>query len=204
MNSMLVNENPRYNITVGKTPTKFVWFRVAKTGTQSTMAILRENVREFEIEKGYRVKYTPKRYSDYFKFSFVRNPFARIVSAWNDKIIRGMTGGGKFCSEDLNRFRKFEFFLDWLKDQDPTTVNIHYRPQTLLIPEEIDFIGRLENVEIDMRHVLGNLGIETECEVPHRNRSNSPGLEKVASKSAMDAIRRYYELDFARFSYDPR
>ena len=194
----------RFNLTIGLAPKKFVWFRIAKCGTRSTLAALREYVTDFDIEQGFKIRYSSEQYSDYFKFTFVRDPYSRIVSAWNDKILLGNSGGGKFDSDLVNRIQDFRFFVDWLIDQDPKTVNIHFRPQALLVSEEVDFVGRMENFNEDLPNVLKEIGISPLHKVPHRNRKNLSRKEILGSGRVLNAITDYYSLDFERFDYTIR
>lgn len=201
---MSADNAPRFNMTVGIAPKKFVWFRVAKCGTRSTLSLLRTHVSEFEIENGYGDRYKPRKYAEYYKFAFVRDPYTRIVSAWKNKIVDGAPGGGKLESGLLEKLKDFDYFLDWLSEQDPRTVNIHYRPQALLVPKAIDFIGRLERFERDYSYVLGQIGITDYCKIPHHNRTDKNKDEILNSKRVTARISQLYAVDFKRFDYPVR
>ena len=71
MNSMIKSNRPLVNMTVGVVAKRYIWFRVAKCGTRSTLALLREVSTKFEIEQDFGVSYDPSRYLDYYKFAFV-------------------------------------------------------------------------------------------------------------------------------------
>jgi hypothetical protein len=191
----------RYNLTIGLTPGKFVWFRVAKCGTRSTLAVLRTHVTEFDIEQGFQIRYSPKKYHDFLKFAFVRDPYTRIVSAWNDKIILGNPGFNNIAQDLVERFRDFAYFIDWLTDQEPNSVNLHFRPQTLLVSEDVDFVGRLENFTRDLSGVLRKIGMSAGHQIPHMNHTNLPQKEVLDSNRVLKAITEYYARDFERFYY---
>jgi hypothetical protein len=192
----------RYNMTVGTTPARFVWFRVAKAGTRSTLAVLREHIGDFEIEEGFSKKFRPAKYEDHFKFTFVRNPFARILSGWRDKIVQGAPGGGALSAEDKVYLSDFDRFVEWLIAQDPETVNIHFRPQHLLVPDKVDFVGRLETFDADLRQVLQRLGVDKVGTIPHRNRSESRTTKgNEVSPNARCLIVRHFRADYERFGY---
>ena len=76
----------KYNLTISE-KYKFVWYRVAKVGTRS---ILEEfNKLNIPLSAYHSIHcYLPyKKYKDYFKFGFVRDPLNRFISAWKDKIL---------------------------------------------------------------------------------------------------------------------
>jgi hypothetical protein len=195
----------RYNVTIGRLPVQFVWFRVAKVGTRSILAALKPRVTEFEVEQGYSTLYRPKRYSDHFKFAFVRSPYARIVSGWADKIVREAQGGGVKDPDLRERLKDFPYFIDWLTSQEASETNIHYRPQSLLVPDEVDFIGRMERFEPDLRLVFRHVGLGDLDTVPRHNKSGTPPqVLKDASPDTSRKITEFYRGDFERFGYAPR
>ena len=199
-------DNPRlYTLTVASTPSKFVWIQVAKTGTRSVLAVLRQNVKVFELEESYRTPLQPRKYDQHFKFTFVRNPYDRLISGWMDKIVNGGDGGGVKDEALRDRLKDLDFFVDWLTNQDPADLNIHYRPQHLLVPEELDFIGRTETLTKDLALVLSHIGLSKGIPIPHRNKSGSdPALLRDAKPSTLDKVNRLLEPDFKRFGYAMR
>lgn len=192
----------RYNITSASQPTPFVWFRVAKTGTRTVLKVLRENSVVFEVEQGFHLPLLGYEYLGYFSFTFVRNPYNRLVSGWTNKVINGGTGGGLMRVKSPERLRNFNYFVDWLIDQDPAEINIHYRPQTLLVPERVDFIGRTESLASDLRFVLSRIGLDVDQDIPKENESGPPPLllQDVSGRT-LDTIHSLYRNDFERFGY---
>jgi hypothetical protein len=191
-----------FNMTIANGPSKFIWFRVAKTGTRSTLAVLRDQGAKFSLEQGYKVPYDSNDFFGYFKFSFVRNPYSRLVSAWQDKIVNGGRGGGKFEPGEREKLSSFDRFLDWVAGQDPVSINNHYRPQALLIPDKIDVIGRFENYGTDLFRIIREIGLPILDEIPHRNRQLMPTGHSRWTKRQLDIVSEYYRADFERFGYE--
>ena len=106
------DDAPRFNFTIGCLPVKFVWFRVAKCGTRSTLKLLRQHVTEFQIEQGFNRFYPRKKLLDYTKFSVVRNPYTRIVSAWNDKIRLDKPSGLCLTEGQKTKLQDFDYFVE--------------------------------------------------------------------------------------------
>ncbi|EBA03499.1 hypothetical protein RB2150_02549 [Rhodobacteraceae bacterium HTCC2150] len=198
---MIKSDRPLVNMTVGVVEKQYVWFRVAKCGTRSTLALLREVSTKFEIEQDFGVTYDPSRYLDYYKFAFVRNPLDRIQSGWKDKIVNRAPGGGKYSESLFKRLMDFDFFIDWLLDQDPLTINIHFRRQTLLIPHDVDFVGRMGNFTNDINCILAELGVKGSYKIPHNNKAIETNSQLSLSSSTLKKIITYYEPDYSRFDY---
>ena len=155
-------------------------------------------------------------YDGLFKFAFVRNPWARLVSEYH---YRGDPNGRfdnfverSFKLTDLHSDRKRHVVPqeDYLIDENGTLI--------------VDFIGRLETIQNDFRIVADRLGLRVR-ELPHRNKSepkqnsNESGsfLSKLVRKRKPDKKRRpyqdyyspalrdrvgeYYRRDVERFGY---
>lgn len=185
---------PGYNITASDTH-QYIWFRVAKTGTRSTLDILRKNTKL--SVNGYNIKYNPKDYRDHFKFSFCRNPWERVVSAYHNKVV---TKEDKRLQECFDK--SFEYFVDFIDRQDLTRGDFHIRLQTTLMPvEEVDFIGRFENFEEDLKLILFALGLEG-VDIPHKNKSKHDHYSKYYTERTKEIITRKYKDDIEAFGYD--
>ena len=146
-----------------------------------------------------------------FVFTFVRNPFTRILSAYLDKIKlhRHSAVWGAFAA--LHGLGDGPLgFLDFLRLIAVTPavrLDPHWRPQTLnLLPNVIpyDFVGRLESLEPDLLSVLGsifgtsNTGIHTYKR--HQTQSTDV-LDDYYGPREQDMVRSIYERDFIDLGY---
>jgi hypothetical protein len=146
--------------------------------------------------------------SEYLRFTFVRDPYARVVSAFLDKIDSGrhlrfkkMLG---FAPDDRVLFVDF---LRRVSGQEIVKMNRHWRPQSALISPKVklDFIGRFEQFEDDFAKLLERLGVE-ESAVRHKREHQTSAnhhldLIGIEEKALIDRI---YEEDFKRFGYPMR
>lgn len=99
--------------------------------------------------------------SDYYTFSIVRNPYARIISAWSDKIRQEEPNYIGVCKE-IRKFNNlgsdddidFQSFVEWLTlTQDPVNCEPHWQLQTELISYRsvpIDKLIYLESFSTDI------------------------------------------------------
>lgn len=198
---MQSNDGPRFNLTIGTAPVKFVWFRVAKCGTRSTLKLLREHVTSFELEQGFNKRFPRKKLLDHKKFSIVRDPYTRIVSGWNDKVLLKNPGFYDVTDLQLEKMCNFGYFVDWLVDQNPREVNNHFKRQSLLVPRDVSLIGRIERYEQDLRTILQKVGFQDVGEIPHSNKKNAPNQASLMTPRVIRLLNDYYERDFQRFGY---
>ena len=104
---------------------------------------------------------------DHFIFTFVRNPYTRILSGFLNKIdhpsdeSRGRRAALGFQEHDIEDVSFFRFLMR-LREADIDTLDIHFRPQWHLLglnkSIKYDFIGHLESFETDLHYVLRRIG----------------------------------------------
>ena len=74
-----------YNLTISHSY-RFVWFRVAKVGTRTMLGHFEASGIKLDVEHAMGIPYPRGMFEGYFKFAFVRDPFARLVSCWKNKV----------------------------------------------------------------------------------------------------------------------
>lgn len=141
----------------------------------------------------------------YFKCTFVRNPYGRVLSAYLNKVVYGHIVPFSLAGQSEVPFGEFCRYLEdgGLYD-DP-----HWAPQTslLLLPLfKFDFIGQVETFQDDIQHVLIRIGIEdpTRVVVRHSNRPTEANarLHEYYDQDTRELIAKLYRDDFEAFGYD--
>jgi len=154
-------------------------------------------------------------FDNLFKFSFVRDPFQRIVSEYRYR--------------NYFHHRSFrDFVLNKLPQPGWDDKYRHVMPQYDMLHDGegrllVDFVGRFENLQSDFDDVCLRLGIEDSA-LPHRNPSNkkSRNLKRRArnflfrngeggkkswrdfyDEETLEAVSRYYQKDIETFGYEP-
>lgn len=147
----------------------------------------------------------------YFKFTFVRNPYTRLVSAYEF-----LKGGGhpawptdqRFRDEVLSEYVDFpDFVLRWLQPRAQWPE--HFRPQHEFLELGgklvMDFVGRFERIEADFATVCDRLGIQAQLGRlnPTGERQGTLG-DYFASDAVERRVRDVYARDFELFGYPLR
>lgn len=159
---------------------------------------------------------------DIQKFSFIRNPYTRVLSAYRNKIEPFNKGDSEpgdrnfwhqifslirdeTNSEDVN----FLCFLTWLKHSDSFHAkNEHWMPQhQILNPQstKYDFIGRFENIGADSAKLLKlmncDLSFPTQKDVKFPGTFAGKHMETYYDAPTRELVQELYADDFHFFDY---
>jgi len=157
-----------------------------------------------ELEKNF----TEYLNDDYFKFTFVRNPYTRILSCYLDKIV----GRSKIVflpkiGFDPNAELSFKEFLLAVKKQSYAEMDSHWTPQSVLLAADsisLDFIGRQENFDNDLQKALAIINKTKsntiENEALHAVGANKK-LQEYITDDIANLIQEIYTDDFLLYGY---
>jgi hypothetical protein len=142
----------KYNISISHEK-EFIWFRVAKVGTNTIMNVLDRDGISTKIHHEFFSYYPVQEYQNYFKFAFIRNPWDRLVSCWHSKVVE--SNYFRFPEGKYRQMNTFSSFVDYVEDVDVRTCDMHLRLQSRLIDlNNVDYIGRFETFEKDLFAIL--------------------------------------------------
>ena len=160
------------------------------------------------------------------KYSFVRNPYTRVLSAYLNKFEPLTRGDGEWLGpyfravyQAIGEYRKsagypdtrvsFEAFLDWLAHSGhPNVDNEHWVPQCRILSQETvnyDFVGRFENLKADAAFLMDRMG--TGAPFPTQESLDFPGTNSARQLATYytDAeaalVQGIYASDFESFAY---
>jgi hypothetical protein len=138
------------------------------------------------------------RFDDYFKFSFVRNPFDRLVSQYTYMAKRPDLRAFVDLPEDAS----FSEYLDRIARRE----HVQWLPQHRFVLDDegkplVDFIGRFETFDDDAREVLRRIGIRSKT-IPHRNRTERRPYREYYSEADRAHVEDVYAVDLERFGYE--
>lgn len=150
-----------------------------------------------------------KNLDSYFKFTIVRHPYSRILSAYMDKIENRNRSQRKIVAEFLNKQQHDEItlneFLNFLENGG-LRENAHWAPQTdfLVFPiDQYDYIGKLEKLQQDLMQILAII-YKKNCPIISVNEHKTDSKSKTKELTPSDKLRIYslYMDDFKNFNYD--
>ena len=159
----------------------------------------------------YQLIFPKRNFDRYFKFTFVRNPWDRALSAY-----RFLSAGGMNDQDERFRARhlaEYSDFSDFVRRglTRPTVLGYyHFAPQHhfLCAPGQtrpgVDFVGYFENIRNDFKTVSRRIFGE-ERDLPHENRTGT-GVAMDHREAYTDETRRIvgevYAQDVAMLGYD--
>jgi len=185
------------------------WNDIELGGTVYGEALATLYIKRFGIGKHARANQVrnlvgEKTWENYFKFAFVRNPYARAFSVYRFlKKWRNWDG-----SQAMEGFKTFEEFLtsDLFKN-NPGPDSI-FMPQHSWIEDMngnplLDYTGKVEQIEKAFRFISSKVGIKLDTgNVPIKNDSGAPDEFRTAySEAAINIVTQRYQRDFRAFDY---
>ena len=145
----------------------------------------------------------------HFSFSFVRNPFDRLVAAYNNKILEIEDVPLPMKRMGLSHGMSFASFIQTVCDADPLMMDNHVRPQSemLTISNKLvpKFVGRMEHINGHWRQLRRRMRLEqlpTLGALPLKNvrrDGRSDIRELFNSLKLIDQVLEFYQQDFEWF-----
>lgn len=190
----------RYNITVSH-QSKFIWFRVAKVGTRTILAHLKESGIPLDVVHGNELHYPVNIFEDYFKFAFVRNPWDRLASCWRDKVVNN--NYFQFETDVYEDMKQFEKFVDYVSGLDIERCDRHLCSQSALIDlNTLDYLGRMETFRSDTIDIFDKIGMT----IGELGKKNVTSIEKkyqdYYNEVLAEKVSQIYRKDIQLFGYE--
>jgi len=196
------------------TKDKFVYFGIAKTGSASIEKSLSGQLKVPIHIHGLSVNFPE--FSKYFMFSFVRNPYDRLVSCWRYLIRDPNCNNKDFDNGVFKKFlvhegafwKKMPFydFVESVANIPDQEADTHFMSQYCFVCDRLkrptlDFIGRFENLEEDFNKALSTIGLEP-LTLPHINKtSKGKHYSEYYSDRSKELVAERYKEDIELFGY---
>lgn len=187
---------------------KFIFVAVPKTGTTSIEAKLdainavepSSNPKHITLEN--LKAETDINLDSYFSFAFCRNPWNRHLSLYKfykksikkwDKHLPPQYA--KHYQLYTNLVGSYESFNDFVKGRPQFT-----ELQTHWLSKNIDFMGRIENIQSDFDIICDKTGINR-LKLDHLNKSNSADYREIYNDKSIDIVSKSYKKDIDYLGY---
>jgi len=138
---------------------------------------------------------TKKQYSEYYKFTIVRNPWARAFS-WYKFVM------GNEIQKKKYKITKNFSFKDFLRMYSGRRM---LRPQTCWIKSfdgsiKLDYIGRFETLVEDFQKICSAMHI-SHIDLPHENKATGNYYTEHYDEESMEIISDVYKEEIEIFNY---
>lgn len=143
--------------------------------------------------------------SNLFRFTFVRNPWERLVSCYNDKVRRWRSSRADSPYFGVSTDWEFPQFVKWvvgLEEGQKFFKDTHFIPQSWLLFWDstfvVDFVGRFERLQDDWAMVSARFNLEP---LRHLNAREHPHYSSYYTRETRSLVDRYYKMDIEFFGY---
>ena len=143
------------------------------------------------------LRLTQEQYEDFYKFSFVRNPWARVYSMYKH-VMREEHKQKRYKMDKLpsTSFNSFLQAYAGKKDIQPQT----YWLKNFQGEIPLDFIGRFENLQGGFETICSNMNVETP-ELPHIYKGTKDDYRQYFDQEMIDLVADCYAEEIALFDY---
>lgn len=132
---------------------KYNWQQIATFSNYSN---------EIKVIKNKKEIYTTK-YYDYFWFIFFRNPYDRVVSVYNDKVLA--IPKDQIYEGLYNPKMKLYEFIDFVAGTSDNKIDIHLKSQTIGLKDDLQYmnlIGDIKHLDTHIKYLKNRLNLKYE------------------------------------------
>lgn len=193
---------------------KCIFIHVPKVaGTSMTKALFGANALHIPLSR-YAL-FDKNKFDRYFKFCFVRNPWARVFSAYNymnERVGDDTFPDSRWASYYLSEVSSFEDFILMMKNKtyrSSVKKYIHFRDQYLWVSLQgnlfgkrslaMDFIGKFEQLDSDFKLVSERLGVS--ANLPKLRPGGGDDYRQYYTEHMIDIVSDIYREDLKHFDY---
>lgn len=186
---------------------KCIYIHIPKTaGISVSMSLLGERIGHLSA-LNYQALFGKEDFNNYFKFSFTRNPFTRLVSAY-EFVKSG--GYGPKDEEFVSIVRQYQsledFVMHFLTPETAKPIR-YFIPQYHFLCDSndrimVDYVGRFEELQKDYDYVRSKIGTGDPLQKLNVTKSRRLPLHKYYTGDALiQKVISIYEKDFELLGY---
>ncbi len=190
---------------------KLIWVAVAKVASMAMHGAMTKKL-NVPFRAWHRVSVPSiaqvKRMTDYFRFGFVRNPWARLFSCYRDKIVGPTVRDDEFILGDygFTPGMPFAAFVRGVAEIDDLRADPHFASQFHALSHEgelaVDYVGRFERLPGDwdrlcQRYDLPELpwapvgSSRPRFDFDHHKPHYTPELAEIVGRRYADDVRHF-------------
>jgi len=181
---------------------KFIFIHIPKCGGTTVEKALGWDGAPHHTMEWYMKQNYDSNPDEYYKFTFVRNPWDRLVSWYFYCRTRGLGSYPKNFEEWVQtgiipHWETSERIIDGTKWRGKDPINYQ---SWITHEKQYDFIGKLENFQQDFNIVCEKIGIPQQ-QLRHTNKSNHKHYTEYYDDETREIVAEKYARDIERFGY---
>lgn len=205
---MRVSDNGKYSLKQFD-DTKSIFIHIPKSAGISVSKGLYGNLSAGHMPlRKIQLAYNKKEFSDYFKFTFVRNPWSRLYSAYNFISQGGINKRDyDWAKNNLTGINNFEeFVMCWLTEKNIKN-SLHFETQTSMLlgigdkKINIDFIGYFENIEDDYNFIAKKIKSSNKLPLLNQTQGKKSDYTSLYTPEMIEKVSTIYQKDIINFNY---
>ena len=219
MKHYLINVNKKYNYMLFRIPknanSTLIGRGLDKKSKYLQVFLARSYISNNELitQRQYDILLEEKKeYKQYFKYAIVRNPYDRLVSCWKNKTSKKHAEKNKDIFTKTKSsgitFKKFVHMFDEgcfrykqkNINSEGNSYDRHLLPQVDFIIDDIDYIGKVENLQKDFEIICDIVGMNS-FTLPHVNLTKHKHYREYYDKETRQIVEKIYSRDIDLFKY---
>jgi hypothetical protein len=187
---------------------KSIFIHIPKSAGRSVRESLFNNARgAHRTLVGYQTMLDPELFAECFKFSFVRNPWDRLVSAFFYLKNKDMRSNQKWAKENISQFNDFDTFVKQWVNPENIWSYVFFRPQYQFMCLEgkqpaVDFIGFYENLIPDFCVIRDRVNPSATLQEKNRNWLRDKDFREIYTDETRKIVAEVYADDIKLFGYN--
>ncbi|WP_164880788.1 sulfotransferase family 2 domain-containing protein [Aestuariirhabdus litorea] len=184
---------------------KAIFIHIPKAAGTSVRVALGESARgRLHIPWWVYEQASPRKFKEFYKFAFVRNPLDRTFSGYNYLKTGGNQMEDLVVSQQIKKYSCFNEFVEAELISGKMIYHPIFRTQTCYLCNwkgeiKVDFVGKFENIDFDFKAVAAQLKITNTNILQKLNQSKE--AKETVEENTKKIIRELYKDDYDIFGY---
>lgn len=155
----------------------------------------------------YKLCFSEREFTSFFKFTFVRNPWGRLLSAYEYLKAGGRNAQDQaWAQRHLTPYASFsEFVQGWVREEN-IRLGLHFRPQHEFLGMrgsrlEVDYVGYFENLQEDYDRICKIIGGGAALSAVNQSRNRIVDYRSHYDHRTRAIVESVYREDIQMFGY---
>ncbi len=162
--------------------------RTGGTSIETSLGLKMENELKHKSALEIRQRVREEKWTNSFVFSFVRNPWDRMISLYHQPYFRNKTD---ICNKGL---------MDFIQNYQPTQWEKKFYFQYLNTPG-IDMVGRFENRKEDLLKITQQTGVKIDATIHDRETVRDLDYRTYYNDETRQLVYEMYFDDIKKYGY---